>query len=124
MTQHERDGADARYRAIYEASDRDPAFRARLVADPRAVMAEQGVEAPEAQEFRVAVDDAETMHIVFPPDPNAALSDDTISSVSGGTPRASTASTVGCVGSVGSFLSTVSTAGTAASLGSAGCQNN
>ena len=123
MTQHERDGADARYLAIWEASDRDPEFRARLVADPRAAMAEQGVEAPEALELRVAVNDAETMHIVFPPDPNAALSDDTISSVSGGV-DASTASSVGCVGSVGSFLSTVSTAATVASLGSAGCQNN
>ena len=121
MTQHEGYGADARYRAIWEASDRDPAFRARLVADPRAAMVEQGVEAPEALEFRIAENDAETMHIVFPPDPNAALSDDTVSQVSGGV-AASSASTVVSAGSVGTVLSTVSSAGTASSIGSAGCQ--
>ena len=119
MTQNERDGADARYLAIWEAADRDPEFRARLVADPRAAMAEQGVEAPEALEFRVTVNDAETMHIVFPPDPNAALSDDTIQWVSGGTP-ASSASSVGSGSTVGSVPSTASSAGTVSSLGSAG----
>ena len=120
MTQHEKDGADARYRAIWEASDRDPEFRARLVADPRAAMAEQGMEAPEAVEFRVAENDAETMHIVFPPDPNAALSDDAIQWVSGGTPPASSASTVGSGSTLGSVPSTASSAGTVSSLGSAG----
>lgn len=119
MIPHDRDDVAARYRALYDAWDRDPEFRARLVADPRAAVVEQGLEAPEAMEVRVAVNDAETMHIVFPPDPNAALSDDTMSSVSGGTP-ASSASSVGSAGSVGSVPSTVSTASCLGTIGSAG----
>lgn len=120
MTPHERNDVGARYQALYDAWERDPEFRERLVADPRAAVVEQGLEAPEAMEFRVAVNDAETMHVVFPPDPNAVLSDDTIASVSGGTP-ASTAGSVGSASTLGSIPSTVSSATTASTLGSAGC---
>ena len=65
---------------------------------------------------RVKANDAETFHVVLPPDPNMALVDESLSGIAGGTRASSmasvtTASTVGC-----SCMPS--------SLGSAGCASS
>lgn len=61
----------------------DPEFRARALADPKAALAERGVPVP-AGEVRLAVDTADTRHVVLPPDPNGAIADEQLSAVAGG----------------------------------------
>ena len=71
---------------IERLSDRwrsDPEFRAQVEADPKAALAASGLPVP-AEEAVVAVDTEDTMHLVFPPNPNANLSDDELSGTAGG----------------------------------------
>ncbi|WP_171469839.1 NHLP leader peptide family RiPP precursor [Frigoriglobus tundricola] len=54
----------------------DEEFKARLLADPRAVLAEHGIDVPEGIELAV-VEDTETVHhIVLPPSPAGDLADE------------------------------------------------
>ena len=122
MTTTSHGGIEDLYRAIGDAWENDPAYRALLVADPRRAMAGKGLDLPEDVDVRVRVNGEDTTHVVFPPDPNVLLGDETLASVHGGI-RASTAGSVGSVGSVGSLLSTVSSAGSAGTIGSAGCED-
>ena len=64
----------------------DADFRDRLAADPAAAMAETGLELP-AGIGRVSVveNTADTFHVVFPPSLNAALGDEALGGVAGGT---------------------------------------
>lgn len=110
--------ADTVYRVGEAIWRRDPEYRARMEADPRAALAERGVDVPESLDVRLVVEDADTMHIVFPPDPNEALLDEDLSSVSGGV-RASSAASVGCGSTLGCIPSSVSSAATASSASSA-----
>ena len=61
----------------------DDAFRAEMMENPKAALAAGGW-SPPAEDVAVAVDDAETTHIVFPPDPNAPLSDERMTGAVGG----------------------------------------
>ncbi|MCY4430997.1 MAG: hypothetical protein OXC11_11480 [Rhodospirillales bacterium] len=84
-----------------------------------AALSRMGIELPPGMDIQVSANSDDTFHVVFPPDPNTALSDEMLGSVAGG----STASTVGSYGTastIGCALSTVSSAGTASSVGSAG----
>ncbi len=75
---------------------RDSAVRAELDADPRAFFAERGVEVPGGAEVRVADDTADTVHLVMPPNPNNAVSDEALESVAGGTGTVA-ASSLACI---------------------------
>lgn len=101
---------------LRERRDSDSGFRSLLEEDPRAALAEVGAEAPAGLDLRVALNTGDVVHFVMPPDPNAALSDDTLAPVSGG--RASSVSSVGSAGTIGCIPSTASTASSAGSLGS------
>ena len=71
---------------IERLSDRwhsDPEFRAQVEADPKAALAAGGLSVP-AEEAVVAVDTEDTVHLVFPPNPNADLSDDELAAMAGG----------------------------------------
>ena len=74
----------------------NPETRAELDADPRAFFAERGVDVPDGTEVRVADDTADAVHLVMPPNPNNAISDDTLTGVAGGSggPQTSTVSTI------------------------------
>ena len=64
----------------------DPEFRSQMEEDPKAVLVENGIELPGVvEDVRLAVDSEETVHMVFPPDPNSALSDASLQDVVGGT---------------------------------------
>ena len=112
----------AAYRAVGDARENDPEFRALLEEDPRAALASKGMEVPEGVEVRVHANDADTLYIAFPPDPNQLLSDISLDNVSGGVP----ASSAGCAGSASSLSTFPSCAGsvaTASTLGSAACSS-
>ena len=71
------------WRAVAKAWDEDPAYRARMEADPKAALAAEGVHI-DADEVRVVVDTDEVVHLALPPDPNSDLVDEGIENVSGG----------------------------------------
>lgn len=61
----------------------DAAFKARLLADPAAVLREEGVEVPAGIQLRVLEDTAQEVHLVIPVRP-AELSDEALDNVAGG----------------------------------------
>ena len=94
----------------------DAAFRQRLEADPRAVLAQRpGLEElPEGVDLRVSHNTADTMYLVFPGNPNAALADTAIANVTGG-------STLGSAGTASSVATLSCPTGSASSVASGGC---
>ena len=71
------------WEAVARACREDPEYRARMESDPKAALAEAGVEVGGC-EVRVVVDTDEVRHVALPPDPNAALTDDRLQAVAGG----------------------------------------
>ena len=69
--------------AVASAWRKDKDFRARVEADPKAALAEKGVDVP-AEDVRVAVDKEDNLHVVVPTDPNGEMSDEELKMVSGG----------------------------------------
>ena len=102
----------------------DAGLRERLAGDGgRDELRKLGIEpSVPGVEMRIVADTEETTHLVFPPDPDAVLSDDALIRVAGGSNTASTAASVGSVASFGCSTapSTVSSGGTASSAGTAG----
>ncbi len=75
---------EMRNRLIDKATE-DEAFRARLMADPKAaVEAEIGVAVPAGFMLKVHEDTADTSHLVLPPPADATLSEADLEQVSGG----------------------------------------
>ena len=74
-------------RAIVDACSRDPELRSRVMADPKAALAEEGVDLP-FDKVRAVEDTPETTHVALT-DPNAELSDEQMETVVGGTGGAS-----------------------------------
>jgi Nitrile hydratase, alpha chain len=63
----------------------DEAFKRRLVADPRAVLQEEGVPLPEGKTVRVVEDTPQSVHVILPRKPAAEeLSEDQLGQVAGG----------------------------------------
>ena len=69
--------------AVASAWRKDKEFRAKVEADPKAALAEKGVDVP-AEDVRVAVDKEDNLHVVLPTNPNAEMSDAELKMVSGG----------------------------------------
>lgn len=114
----------ARVGRLAERCGDDAELRARLSGDAGAdELRKLGIDPPSGVEARIVADTEETMHVVLPLDPNAMLSDESLSRVSAGA-AGDTVSTAGCVGTGGSFAcstvpSTVSSGGTVSSAGTA-----
>ena len=62
----------------------DEGFKARLLANPKAAMAEVGMDAPEGVEIEVVESTQEKAYLVIPPKPVGELSDKDLDNVSGG----------------------------------------
>jgi len=62
---------------------RDPACKAKLIADPRAVLQEAGVTLPANITVQVLENTDTHMHFVLPPKPREALSDEALDKVAG-----------------------------------------
>jgi hypothetical protein len=64
----------------------DPAFKQRLLADPKSALREEGVQVPEGLDVRVHENTDRVLHIVLPQEPEAVeLSDEDLEDISGGT---------------------------------------
>ena len=104
----------------YESTERyygDVALRTRVgAADPEETLAQLGITPPENMETRIVENTEDVVYFVLPPDPNAELSDESLSGVAGGATGSSagTASTIGC------FISCLGSVGSASTLGSMG----
>jgi hypothetical protein len=75
----------ARYGKVIAKAWREPAFKAKLIADPRATLAEAGVSIPADVTVRVMEDTATYLHFVLPPKPTDQLSDEALDKVAAGT---------------------------------------
>ena len=76
--------AEFPFREISRLYHEDAEFRAAADKDARAALAEQNVHFDGPGEVRLAADTEDTTHIVFPPNPNAAIADDALDGVAGG----------------------------------------
>ena len=93
----------------------DPSARARGGETIRGLFSEQGIDVPNEVELRVVEDTRDVHHVIMPPDPNAALSDEALRGVSGG----NCVGSAGTASTVGTFVSCIGSAGTASSASTA-----
>lgn len=91
------------------AAWRRPELRAELDADPRAFLAERGMEIPPGPELKIAANTAAVFHLVMPADPNDILSDEALARISGGTTLRRETSTISSLSSLPSTVSSAST---------------
>jgi len=99
----------------------DAEFRARMDADPHAVLARRGVEVPADVEIRIVRNTKETLNLVLVRAESSYLSDEAMNEIAGGS-SASTIGSAGSAGSASSVPSTFSSASSASSVASAGCK--
>jgi len=83
MAETKRDNAVA-YGKVIAKAWRDPAFKAKLVADPHAVLKDAGVAVPAGVTVKVVENSASHFHLVLPPKPTGELSDEALDKVAGG----------------------------------------
>lgn len=69
--------------AVLQAWSEDADYRARVEANPKAALAEKGLDLT-AGDVRVAVNAPGVFHVVFPSAPNGALPDGALEGVVGG----------------------------------------
>lgn len=98
----------------------DAEFRARMDADPHAVLAGMGVEVPAGVEIRIVTNTRETLNLVLMRAGSSYLPDEAMNEIAGGS-SASTIGSAGSAGSASSVPSTFSSASSASSIASAGC---
>lgn len=56
----------------------DPAFKLRLMADPRAVLKEEGIEVPAGADVRVVENTDQVVYLTLPRQPTDELSDEEV----------------------------------------------
>jgi hypothetical protein len=78
-----RDNAAA-YGKVVARAWRDPAFKAKLIADPQAVLKEAGMAVPAGATVTVVENTGTHLHFVLPPKPVGQLSDEALDEVAGG----------------------------------------
>jgi hypothetical protein len=62
----------------------DPKYKERLLANPRAALAEAGVSVPASLDFKVVENTNKLVHLVLPPPPSKELSEESLALVAGG----------------------------------------
>lgn len=83
MTQPAPDDAATSGKIVVRAW-RDSAFKARLIANPRAVVKEAGMTVPDGETLEVVEDSDSHAHLVLPAKPSAELPDEALDATSGG----------------------------------------
>jgi hypothetical protein len=63
---------------------RDPAFKAELIANPAAALKAEGIDVPAGMTVTVVENTDKQFHLVLPPVPTDALSDEALDAVAGG----------------------------------------
>ena len=74
----------ADYAKVVARAWNDEAFKAKLMSDPHAALAEHGVEVPAGTTVKVVENTKDTLHLVLPPAPEGALSEEDLEKVAGG----------------------------------------
>jgi hypothetical protein len=74
----------AMYRRVVARAWSDPAFKAKLLADPHAALAMVGVPLAAGKTVRVVEDTDQIFHLVLPPRPAGELSDAELEYAAGG----------------------------------------
>ena len=72
--------------ALFAACWKDEALKARFMTDPKAVLAEHGIDVPANIDVNVVENSDNTVHITMPPAPagDGELSDEELGNVAGG----------------------------------------
>ena len=72
---------------LFAACWKDEALKARFMTDPKAVLAEHGMDVPDAMDVNVVENSDNTVHITMPMQPagSADLSDEELTKAAGGT---------------------------------------
>jgi len=83
MSQTDQDNAAAHGKIIARAW-RDPAFKAKLLADPHGALKDAGVAVPAGVTVKVVENSDRLFHLVLPPKPTDELSDEALDKVAGG----------------------------------------
>ena len=70
---------------LFAACWKDEALKARFMSDPKAVLAERGIDVPDTMNVNVVENSDNTVHITMPMPPagHASLSDDELSDAAG-----------------------------------------
>ena len=81
MSEHHKSLAD-----LFAACWKDEALKQRFMADPKAVLAEYGMDVPDGMDVNVVENTDNTVHITMPAPPSGhtELSDDELSNAAGG----------------------------------------
>jgi len=108
-----------RYGQLVARAWGDAAFKARLLAEPAAVLAEHGIPVPPGVEVRAVENTDRVLYLTLPPAPSDELSDEQLDAVAGGD-CAGTASTVGTASTWGCPIFTMGTVSSAVTAGTAG----
>jgi D-alanyl-D-alanine carboxypeptidase len=61
----------------------DPEYKTKLMTDPRAALAEAGLNAPAGLDIKVVENTNNVVHLVLPPPPSAEISEESLALVSG-----------------------------------------
>ncbi|MDC0429320.1 NHLP leader peptide family RiPP precursor [Phycisphaerales bacterium] len=71
---------------LFAACWKDEALKARLMADPKAVLAEHGMDVPDGMDVKVVENADNCVHITMPAPPSGSnkLSDEEVSNAAGG----------------------------------------
>ena len=83
MAETKQDNAAA-YGKMVARAWRDPAFKAKLLADPHATLKEAGLQVREGVTVKVVENTDTHHHLVLPPKPTGELSDEALDKVAGG----------------------------------------
>jgi len=80
----EQNKASAAYGKMIARAWRDPAFKAKLIADPEASFKDAGVPVPPGVKMTVVENTDTHFHLVLPPKPTGDLSDEALDMMAGG----------------------------------------
>jgi hypothetical protein len=75
---------DTAFGKIIAKAWRDPAFKAALIANPAAALKAEGIDVPAGMAVTVLENTDKQFHLILPPVPSDALSDEALDAVSGG----------------------------------------
>ena len=84
MANAEQDKVRAAYGKVVARAWRDPAFKAKLLADPHGTLKDQGVLVAAGMTVTVVENTDKHFYLVLPPKPDGALSDEDLDKVAGG----------------------------------------
>ena len=87
MTQIDWNELNRAYAEAIKKAWSDPAFRAKLLADPRAALLEEGVQVPADVTINVVENTGNVINLVLPARPSEAMSEEALAAISAGLSR-------------------------------------